>query len=47
VYTPFTETNANNYELFAKKLIELKYGSANNIDPDYQNQIDDIASMLE
>lgn len=47
VYTAFTDTNANNYELFAKKLIELKYGSANNIDSDYQNQIDDIASMLE
>ena len=46
-HVPFTPVNADNYRKFAKKLIELKYGSAGNIDSDYQNQINDIASMIE
>lgn len=46
-YVPLTQTNVNDYRLFARKLIELKYGSENEIDADYQNQINDIASMIE
>ena len=32
---------------YGHKLIELKYGSPDKIDSTYQNQIDDIASMIE
>lgn len=47
-YTELTEMNpVYNYRLFANKLIELKYGSSDNIDSTYQNQIDDIAGMIE
>lgn len=47
-YVELSEMNpATNYRLFANKLIELKYGSPDNIDSAYQNQIDDIASMIE
>lgn len=41
------KTPAESYKIFAKALIEAKYGLDNSTDADYQNQINDIASMIE
>lgn len=42
-----TKTPVENYKIFAKALIDAKYGLNNTIDANYQNQINDIASMIE
>ena len=41
------KTPVESYKIFAKALIDAKYGINDSIDENYQNQINDIASMIE
>ncbi len=43
----FNKTNVENYEFFASRLVNTKYGDGSTIDDSYQAQLDAIASMIE
>lgn len=42
-----TKTTTENYEYFANKLVNTKYGDGTDVDDSYQSQLDAIASMIQ
>ncbi len=43
----FAKSNTENYEFFAAKLVNAKYGDGTTVDDSYQTQLDMIAGMIE
>lgn len=43
----FAKNNTENYEFFASRLVNTKYGDGTAVDDSYQAQLDAIASMIE